>query len=218
MRLDSVTSIATSQTGSEGSKELPPTQAPAPATPMSDGKGKEREERDDAPVPTDDDDDETPEEKKLYARMEAKIRRMCTPSPTTGKTTASPQLLAVEEQGVHPYPTREVDDRGFRRQGSESERARARGTERERVRDRERQRERRRGGATEKTCSEAVFQTKLESWRLTEQFRKVQTRGGWYSEQDMKKPVSEGGLAYSAYFCCINRKPCTTHSHMSAGM
>ena len=94
VRLDSVTSIATSQTGSEGSKELPPTQAPAPATPMSDGKGKEREERDDAPVPTDDDDDETPEEKKLYARMEAKIRRMCTPSPTTGKTTASPQLLA----------------------------------------------------------------------------------------------------------------------------
>ena len=73
---------------------MPPTQAPAPATPMSDGKGKEREERDDAPVPTDDDDDETPEEKKLYARLEAKIRRMCTPSPTTGKTTASPQLLA----------------------------------------------------------------------------------------------------------------------------
>ena len=28
-------------------------------------------------------------------------------------------------------------------------------------------------------------------------FRKVRTKGGWYCEQDMKKPVSEGGLAFT---------------------
>ncbi|CAE7318456.1 unnamed protein product [Symbiodinium sp. CCMP2592] len=69
--------------------------APAPATPVSDGTGTETKESAAPTGPTDDEDDcESPEEKKLYARMEAKIRRMCTPSPTTGKTTASPQLLA----------------------------------------------------------------------------------------------------------------------------
>ncbi|CAE7576245.1 unnamed protein product [Symbiodinium sp. CCMP2592] len=162
-RLDSVTSLATSLSdGVPAPKDLPPMRAPAPATPVSDGTGTETKESAAPTGPTDDEDDcESPEEKKLYARMEAKIRRMCTPSPTTGKTTASPQLLA------------EWKSKGYTRTQLMQLMIEANG-------------------------DKAQFQTKLESWRQTEQFRKVQTRGGWYSEQDMKKPVSEGGCAYSA--------------------
>ena len=31
--------------------------------------------------------------RKLYNRMEAKIRRMCTPTPASGKISASPELI-----------------------------------------------------------------------------------------------------------------------------
>ncbi len=43
-----------------------------------------------------------------------------------------------------------------------------------------------------------AFLHKLECYRRTESFRKLATKGGYYSETDMRKPVSEGGLAYSA--------------------
>ena len=39
---------------------------------------------------------------------------------------------------------------------------------------------------------------KVEKYRREEEFRKINTAGGWYSEADMRKPVSEGGLGYSA--------------------
>ena len=88
-----------------------------------------------------------PRKKKALRTDGSKDPSNVYPEPDHRKDHGKPAVAGrVEEQGVHPYPTREVDDRGFRRQGSESERARARGTERERVRDRERQRERRRGG------------------------------------------------------------------------
>ena len=44
------------------------------------------------------------------------------------------------------------------------------------------------------------FYHKLEAYRTTEMFKKLATRGGYYSEADMRKPVSEGGLGYSATF------------------
>ncbi|CAE7247908.1 unnamed protein product [Symbiodinium sp. KB8] len=46
---------------------------------------------------------------------------------------------------------------------------------------------------TRPQIKDAGFQQKVESWRKTEQFRKVTTKGGWFSEQDLKKAVSEGG-------------------------
>ena len=42
--------------------------------------------------------------------------------------------------------------------------------------------------------------TKLVLYRKTEQFRKTSTKGGYYSETDMRKPVSEGGLAFTQFF------------------
>ncbi|CAE7646902.1 unnamed protein product, partial [Symbiodinium necroappetens] len=41
-----------------------------------------------------------------------------------------------------------------------------------------------------------AFHQKLKLYRKTEQFRNCSTKGGYYSESDMRKPVSEGGLAY----------------------
>ena len=49
------------------------------------------------------------------------------------------------------------------------------------------------------TWQETFFH-KLEAYRSTEMFKKLQTRGGYYSEADMRKPVSEGGLGFSAIF------------------
>ena len=46
-----------------------------------------------------------------------------------------------------------------------------------------------------------MFEHKLKAYRKTEQFRKLATKGGWYAEADMRKKVSEGGLAFSAPFC-----------------
>ncbi|CAE7329284.1 unnamed protein product [Symbiodinium sp. CCMP2592] len=51
-----------------------------------------------APTPAgemdlEEEEDESPEYRRLYARMEAKIRRMCTPSNVSGRTTASPDLI-----------------------------------------------------------------------------------------------------------------------------
>ena len=46
---------------------------------------------------------------------------------------------------------------------------------------------------------------KVEKFRREEEFRKVATRGGWYSELDMRKPVSEGGLGKNAFFSCSGR-------------
>lgn len=44
---------------------------------------------------------------------------------------------------------------------------------------------------------EAEFHKKLEVIRETARIRNVETRGGYYSEADMKKPISEKGLAYT---------------------
>jgi len=48
-------------------------------------------------------------------------------------------------------------------------------------------------------CKE-LFNHKLKLYRKTEQFRNCSTKGGYYSEAEMKKPVSEGGLAYKESF------------------
>ena len=140
--------------------------------------------------------------KKLYARMEAKIRRMCTPTPGSGKVSGAPELVADWKQKGYKRTQLvklmiEADgDKAGRQRDRETQRPRERVREGERgERESERERERER-------CREADFQSKVESWRKTEQFKKLTTRGGWYSEQDMKKPVSEGGLAYTACFCC----------------
>ena len=41
-----------------------------------------------------------------------------------------------------------------------------------------------------------VFFKKLKQYRKTEHFRRTSTKGGFYSVADMRKPISEGGLAY----------------------
>ena len=41
---------------------------------------------------------------------------------------------------------------------------------------------------------EEDFLRKVEVWKETSKFRELATDGGFYSEADMKKPVSEGGL------------------------
>ena len=41
---------------------------------------------------------------------------------------------------------------------------------------------------------EEEFMRKVEVWKETSKFRELATDGGFYSESDMKKPVSEGGL------------------------
>ena len=41
---------------------------------------------------------------------------------------------------------------------------------------------------------EEEFVRKVEIWKETSKFRELATDGGFYSESDMKKPVSEGGL------------------------
>ncbi|CAE7662972.1 unnamed protein product, partial [Symbiodinium necroappetens] len=169
-RLESTTSVAATSQASEAStpKDVPPAEPGAPASLDSvvEGKGPEKKERNDE-TRLSDDECETPEEKKLYARMEAKIRRMCTPSPTTGKTTASPTLM------------KEWKDKGYTRTQLVKIMIEADG-------DKDPQKE-----------EQAVFQSKLETWRKTEQFRNVATKGAWFSEPDMKKPVSEGGLAFT---------------------
>ena len=38
----------------------------------------------------------------------------------------------------------------------------------------------------------------MEIYKETLKFRKTQTAGGFYSEVDMRKTVSEGGLGFSA--------------------
>ena len=43
---------------------------------------------------------------------------------------------------------------------------------------------------------------KVERYHREEAFRKVATHGGYYTEAEMKKPVSEGGLGKSAFLGC----------------
>ncbi|CAE7518865.1 unnamed protein product [Symbiodinium necroappetens] len=74
--------------------------------------------------------------KKLYAKMEAKIRRMCTPSTTTGRLTAAPDLL------------KDWKEKGYKRIQLVKLMIEAEG-------------------------DKAAFTQKVESWRKTEQFRKV---------------------------------------------
>ncbi|CAE7704818.1 unnamed protein product [Symbiodinium microadriaticum] len=48
---------------------------------------------------------------------------------------------------------------------------------------------------TGRLCSRTEeFMRKVEVWKETSKFRELATDGGFYSESDMKKPVSEGGL------------------------
>ena len=42
-----------------------------------------------------------------------------------------------------------------------------------------------------------AFLRKVESYKESIRFRQTQTAGGFYSEEDMKKKVSEGGLGLS---------------------
>ena len=42
------------------------------------------------------------------------------------------------------------------------------------------------------------FLQAMESKRVSEHFKNLQTEGGYCSEADMQKPVSEGGLSMSA--------------------
>ena len=48
--------------------------------------------------------------------------------------------------------------------------------------------------------AQETFLMKVEQMRLEETFRKTSTEGGFYSEADMRKPVSEGGLGLPASF------------------
>ena len=50
-------------------------------------------------------------------------------------------------------------------------------------------------------CQE-LFHKKLEQFQEQEAFKKIATQGGYYSENDMKKRVSEGGLGFSQSLCC----------------
>ena len=46
--------------------------------------------------------------------------------------------------------------------------------------------------------SQDDFLRSVEVWKETSKFREQSTTGGFYSEADMRKPVSEGGLGFSA--------------------
>ena len=175
------------------------------------------------------------DDRKRYNKMEAKLRRMCTPSPTTGRVSGNPELVKDWlEKGYKRVQLVKImleangdkarSGQRDRQKQREKDRERERETERQREKDRERERERERGreGGREgqSLCvrvsqrgkqgresdrtqtRQAAFTQKLESWRKTEQFRKIQTKGGWYSETDLRKPVSEGGLAFSATPAC----------------
>ena len=45
--------------------------------------------------------------------------------------------------------------------------------------------------------SQEDFVRSVEVWKETSKFREQSTQGGFYSEADMRKPVSEGGLGFS---------------------
>ncbi|CAE7839919.1 unnamed protein product [Symbiodinium sp. CCMP2592] len=44
----------------------------------------------------------------------------------------------------------------------------------------------------------AVFVRKVEQYKETQRYRKMKTEGGFYTETEMRKPVSEGGLGFTA--------------------
>ena len=48
------------------------------------------------------------------------------------------------------------------------------------------------------SCLEDIFYKKVDEYKKEEEFKKLLTKGGFYSEADMKKPFSEGGLGFSA--------------------
>ncbi|CAE7407098.1 unnamed protein product [Symbiodinium sp. CCMP2592] len=88
--MTSATSQLTSTTDAEPGKD--DVKAARPSLEAAIPEGSE------APTPAgemdlEEEEDESPEYRRLYARMEAKIRRMCTPSNVSGRTTASPDLI-----------------------------------------------------------------------------------------------------------------------------
>ena len=166
-----------------------------PGTP----KQKRNEEREQE----EEEDDDSENYRKLYNRMDAKLRRMCEPKAKSGKIDAEPALVAdwkkkghtrtqlvklmIEAQGdkdcicnghVHNGKHSHVVTYMHVCVGSVPE-------------------------------PQNVFEHKLKAYRKTEQFRKLSTKGGWYSEGDMRKKVSEGGLAFSAPFCSNVLCTCT---------
>ena len=55
---------------------------------------------------------------------------------------------------------------------------------------------------------EDEFMRKVEVWKETSKFRELATDGGFYSESDMKKPVSEGGLGLKETLGSISTHGC----------
>ena len=49
---------------------------------------------------------------------------------------------------------------------------------------------------------EADFLRKVETYKESKRYRELNTTGGYYSEEDMKKKVSEGGLGLNAILSC----------------
>ena len=78
----------TSTTDAELSKDAPDHR---PSLEDAAPEGSEAPNR--AEIDSEQEDESPPEYRKLYARMEAKVRRMCTPSNVSGRTTASPELI-----------------------------------------------------------------------------------------------------------------------------
>ncbi|CAE7509436.1 unnamed protein product, partial [Symbiodinium necroappetens] len=97
IRMDSSASLQSRlSTGTETASEPPkgsqveaaePTLVEAEAPASAYPSRREVDQADDS------DAEDDPEYKKLYARMEAKIRRMCTPSSVSGRLAASPDLV-----------------------------------------------------------------------------------------------------------------------------
>ncbi|CAE7423497.1 unnamed protein product, partial [Symbiodinium necroappetens] len=124
-RNDSVTSLASSvQTRSTSP---PPVEDAKPPEPSSTAGALEPDEEDEV--------EQSAVYKKLYARMEAKIRRMCTPTPGSGKVSGAPELVADWKQ------------KGYKR------------TQLVKL-------------MIEADGDKADFQSKVESWRKTEQFKR----------------------------------------------
>ena len=55
------------------------------------------------------------------------------------------------------------------------------------------------------TTAKGEFIRKVEIYRESQKFRETATHGGFYSETDLKKPVTEGGLGFKELldFVCI---------------
>ena len=109
------------------------------------------------------------DDRKRYNKMEAKLHRMCTPSPTTGRVSGNPELVKdwlekgykrvqlvkiMLEANGDKARSGQRDRQKQREKDRERERERQRDRQRQREKDRERERGRERGreGGRDRVC------------------------------------------------------------------